>query len=39
MWLVWNIPLGPLVPWVLALAVGRWPNKQERMIRVTREGR
>ena len=23
MWLVWNVPLGPLGPWVFGLAIGR----------------
>ena len=24
-WLVWNVPLGRLAPWVLGLALGRAP--------------
>ena len=26
-WLVWNVPLGRLAPWVLGLALGRWPRR------------
>lgn len=26
-WLVWNVPLGPLAPWVLGLAMGRKPRR------------
>ena len=29
LWIVWNIPLGPLAPWVLWLAIGRMPHKTE----------
>lgn len=29
-WLVWNVPLGPLAPWVLGLALGRKPQKVKR---------
>lgn len=28
LWIVWRIPLGPLAPWALGLAVG---SKHERM--------
>lgn len=27
MWLVWNVPLRRLAPWVLGFALGRLPNK------------
>ncbi len=30
-WLVFNVPLGPLAPWVLGLALGSWP-KRVKMI-------
>jgi hypothetical protein len=26
-WLVWNVPLGPLAPWVMGLALGRKPRE------------
>lgn len=26
-WLVHNVPLGPLAPWVLGLAMGRKPRR------------
>ena len=26
-WLVFNVPLGRLAPYVLGLAMGRWPKK------------
>lgn len=26
-WLVKNVPLGRAAPWVLGLALGRWPRK------------
>lgn len=29
MWLVWHVPLGHLAPWVLGLAIGRVPRKEE----------
>jgi hypothetical protein len=29
MWIVWNIPIGFLAPWVLGLALGRMPRKAE----------
>lgn len=29
LWLAWNIPIGPLAPWVFGLAVGRRPHKAE----------
>ena len=29
MWLVWNVPLGRLAPWVLGLATKRKPCKRE----------
>ena len=29
LWIVWNIPLGPLAPWVLGLAIGRMPHRAE----------
>ena len=29
MWLVWNVPLGRLAPWVLGLATRRKPRKIE----------
>lgn len=29
LWIVWNIPLGILAPWVFGLAVGRMPEKEE----------
>lgn len=25
-WLIWHVPLGSLAPWVLGLAIGRWPE-------------
>jgi len=25
-WMVWNVPLGRAAPWVLGLAMGRWPS-------------
>jgi hypothetical protein len=28
-WLVWNVPLGPLAPWIFGLAMGRMPHKKE----------
>ena len=28
-WIVWNIPLGKLAPYVLGLALGRMPQKKE----------
>ena len=28
MWLVWNVPLGRLAPWVLGLATRRKPRKE-----------
>jgi len=28
-WLVWNVPLGPLAPWVLGLALGSKPMKKQ----------
>ena len=37
-WLVAHVPLGPLAPWVMGLAMGRCPNKQERKIRVEAGG-
>ena len=27
MWLVWNVPLGKLAPWVFGLAIGAKPEK------------
>jgi hypothetical protein len=27
LWLVWNIPLGILAPWVLGLAIWRMPQE------------
>lgn len=27
-WLVWNIPLGPVAPWVLGLSVGSRPERK-----------
>ena len=27
MWLVWNVPLGKLAPWVFGLAIGEKPEK------------
>lgn len=30
MWLVWNVPLGPLAPYILGLAVGAWPERCEK---------
>jgi hypothetical protein len=27
LWLFDNVPLGPLAPWVLGLALGRWPRR------------
>jgi len=27
-WLVWNVPLGRFAPWVMSLAMGRWPYRQ-----------
>ena len=29
MWLVWNVPLGRLAPWVLGLAMGSKPIKEK----------
>ena len=29
MWLVWNVPLGKLAPWVMGLATRRKPRKKE----------
>ncbi len=29
LWLVWNVPLGRLAPWVMGLAMGRMPHRQE----------
>ena len=29
-WLVWNVPLGRLAPWVMGLAVGRLPHKEAK---------
>lgn len=26
-WLVWNVRLGPLAPWVLGMALGRMPKR------------
>jgi hypothetical protein len=28
-WLVWNVPLGRLAPWVMGIAMGRMPRKVE----------
>lgn len=28
-WLIWHVSLGRLAPWVLGLALGRWPRKEE----------
>ena len=28
-WLVWHVPLGRFAPWVLGLAIGRVPRKEE----------
>ena len=28
MWLVWNVPLGRLAPWVLGLATRRKPHEE-----------
>jgi len=25
-WLLWHVPLGRLAPWVMGLALGRWPH-------------
>jgi len=30
LWVVWHVPLGPLAPWVLGLALGRWPRRPEK---------
>jgi len=27
-WLVWNIPLGRIAPWLFGLAIGRMPHKE-----------
>lgn len=27
MWLVWNVPMGRLAPWVLGFAMGRRPHR------------
>lgn len=27
MWIVWNIPLGKLAPWVFGLAIGSKPER------------
>lgn len=27
MWMVWNVPMGPLAPWVFGLAIGRRPRR------------
>lgn len=27
MWLVDNVPMGRLAPWVFGLAMGRWPRR------------
>ena len=29
MWLVWNVPLGRVAPWVFGLAIGRMPYRLE----------
>lgn len=29
-WLVWNVPIGPLAPWVLGLALGGRPRRVKR---------
>ena len=29
-WMVWNVPMGRLAPWVLGLAMGRVPHKVEK---------
>lgn len=28
-WLVWHVPLGWFAPWVLGMAIGRWPEPPE----------
>ena len=27
LWAAWNIPLGPLAPWALGLAIGKMPTE------------
>ncbi len=29
-WIVWNVPLGPLAPYVLGLALGRMPKRIDK---------
>lgn len=36
-WMVWNVPLGKLAPYVLALAMGSKPIKKENMEESTNE--
>lgn len=31
MWLVWNVPLGKLAPYVFGFAIGRMPKKINRI--------
>lgn len=30
LWIVDNVPLGKLAPWVFALAIGKMPRKKEK---------
>ena len=34
-WLFDNVPLGPLAPWVFALALWRWPKKMKKPDQVS----
>jgi hypothetical protein len=27
-WVAWDVPLGRLAPWVLGLALWRWPHRK-----------
>jgi len=29
MWLFWHVPLGPLAPWVLGIALGSKPQRRD----------
>lgn len=26
-WILWHVPLGPLAPWIMGLALGKMPHK------------
>lgn len=36
-WMVWNVPLGKLTPYILGLAIGSKPIKKKDMEELTNE--